>query len=54
LERAVPLAMLKTMDDAAFSLQCTSAFVDLVVEHRDSIEAFTFSLMSRRALARGS
>jgi len=51
--RTVPLAMLKTMDDALFSSQCTDIFVDLVIQHRTSIDAFTFSLVRRRALADG-
>lgn len=49
--RTVPLAMLKTMDDVELSSQCTRTFVDLVLEHQASIEAFTFSLVRRRALA---
>ena len=51
--RSVPLAMLEAMDDARFSLQCTQTFVALVIEHQASIEAFTFSLVRRRALAEG-
>jgi len=51
--RTVPLAMLKAMDDAQFSSQCTDVFVDLVLDNRASIEAFTFSLVRRRALDRG-
>jgi len=54
LDRTVPLTMLKTMDDAHFSRQCTEAFVHLVNEHRVSLEAFTFGLLSKRALARQS
>src|SRR5207249_2368289 len=51
--RTVPLAMLKAMDEVQFSSQCTDIFVDSVLEHRASIEAFTFSLVRRRALAKG-
>ena len=51
--RSVPLAMLKAMDDTLFSSECTDVFVELVIEHRTSIDAFTFSLVRRRALADG-
>jgi hypothetical protein len=50
LGRLVPLSMLGAMADATFSSQCTDAFVEIILEHRDSIEAYTFSLVSRRAL----
>ncbi len=53
LNRNVPLAMLKTMDDAYFSSQCTAAFLDLVNANRSSLEAFTFALLSKRAIASG-
>lgn len=49
--RTMPLAMLGSMAEIPFSNQCTDAFVEIVLEHRASIEAFTFSLISRRALA---
>ena len=45
LDHPVPLAMLDAMADVTFSTQCTDAFVDIVLEHRNSIEAFTFSLV---------
>ncbi len=48
--RPVPLAMLKSMEDASFSLQCTDRCVQLLIEHRASVEAFTFSLLRKRAL----
>lgn len=51
--RTVPLAMVKTMDDERLSSQCTDAFVGLVIEHRTSIEAFSFALVRKRALAAG-
>ncbi|HWP03818.1 MAG TPA: hypothetical protein VNL96_10205 [Gemmatimonadaceae bacterium] len=51
--RAVPLAMLKTMDDTWFSSQCTDTFVRLVIEHRSDMEAFTFALVRNRALGEG-
>lgn len=51
--RTVPLALLKSMDDAQFSSQCTSACAELVVGNRDSIEAFTFALLRKRALVEG-
>jgi hypothetical protein len=49
--RTVPLAMLKSMDDAQFSSQCTAASAELLVLYGGSIESFTFSLLRRRALA---
>ncbi len=52
VDRTVPLVMLKTMDDVHFSRQCTDAFVELVNEHRASLEAFTFALLSKRAMDR--
>ena len=54
LDRRVPLTMLKAMDDAHFSRQCTQAFVELVNEHRLSLEAFTFALLCKRVKARES
>lgn len=51
--RPVPLAMLKSMEDALFSSQCTDNCVQLLIEHRASIEAFTFSLLRKRALSEG-
>ena len=39
--RPVPLAMLKSMEDAPFSSECTDSCVQLLIEHRASIEAFT-------------
>jgi hypothetical protein len=48
--RAVSLAMVKSMEDAPFSSQCTDSCVQLLIEHRASIEAFTFSLLRKRAL----
>lgn len=48
--RQVPLAMLKSMADGPFSSQCTDSCVQLLIEHRASIEAFTFSLLRKRAL----
>jgi len=51
--RTAPLAMLKSMEDAQFSSQCTDTCVQLLIEHRASIEAFTFSLVRKRALAEG-
>lgn len=53
LGRQVPLAMLKSMADAPFSSQCTGSCVQLLIEHRASIEAFTFSLLRKRALWEG-
>lgn len=49
--RPVPLAMLKSMEDVSFSSQCTDSCMQLVIEHRTSIEAFTFSLLRKRALS---
>jgi hypothetical protein len=51
--RTVPLAMLRSMADAQFSSQCTDACVALLIEHEASIEAFTFSLVRKRALVTG-
>jgi len=51
--RPVPLAMLKSMKDAPFSSQCTDSCAQLLIEHRDSIETFTFSLLRKRALCEG-
>lgn len=51
--RPVPLAMLKSMEDAQFSLECTVTCAQLLIEHRASIEAFTFSLLRKRALCDG-
>ena len=51
--RTVPLAMLKSMEDAQFSSQCTDTCVELLIEHRASIEAFTFALVRKRALVEG-
>lgn len=51
--RTVPLAMLGSMADAQFSAQCTQACAQLLLEQRSSIEAFTFSLLRKRALADG-
>jgi hypothetical protein len=49
--RTVPLAMIKSMADASFSSQCTDCCVQLLIENRASIEAFTFSLLRKRALS---
>lgn len=51
--RPVPLAMLKSMEDAPFSSECTDSCVQLLIEHRASIEAFTFSLLRKRTLSEG-
>ena len=51
--RTVPLAMIKSMADVSFSSQCTDRCVQLLVENRASIEAFTFSLLRKRALSEG-
>lgn len=51
--RSVPIAMLKSMEDGSFSSQCSDNCVQLVIEHRDSIEAFTFSLLRKRVLWEG-
>jgi len=51
VDRTVPLAMLRTMQDRQLSLECSSVFVELVLERPESIEAHTFGLMRRRALA---
>ena len=51
--RAVPLAMLKAMEDVQFSAQCTETCARLLIEHRAAVEAFTFSLLRQRALAEG-
>lgn len=48
--RTVPLALLDSMDDTQFSSQCTNTCAELVVRNRDSIEAFTFTLLRKRAL----
>ena len=50
--RTVPLAMLKTMGDVELSSRCTEIFAALMLEHRDSFEAFTFSLVRHRTLAK--
>jgi len=50
-DRPLPLAMLVAMADPAFSDECTGTFAELIIEYRDSIEAFTFSLVRRRALS---
>jgi hypothetical protein len=52
--RMVPLAMLKSMEDAQFSAQCTETCAQLLIEHRNSVEAFTFSLLRKRALVEGA
>ena len=49
--RTIPLAMLKSMQDAPFSSECTDNCLQLLIEHRDSVEAFTFSLLRKRALS---
>ncbi|OGG54742.1 MAG: hypothetical protein A3F84_25975 [Candidatus Handelsmanbacteria bacterium RIFCSPLOWO2_12_FULL_64_10] len=51
--RTVPLAMLKSMEDVQFSAQCTENCAQLLIEHQGSIDAFTFSLLRKRALAEG-
>lgn len=54
VHRTVPLALMKSMDDAEFSVACTEACVKLLMEQKSSIEGFTFSLMRKRALASGT
>jgi hypothetical protein len=54
VSRTVPIAMLKSMEDAQFSAQCTETCAELVIEHRSSVEAFTFSLLRKRALDEGA
>lgn len=51
--RTIPLAMLKSMEDAAISAQITKSCTQILIEHQSSIEAFTFSLMRKRALIEG-
>jgi hypothetical protein len=51
--RTVPLAMLSSMKDAEFSSQCTDNCVEILMERRDSIEAFTFALARKRVLVEG-
>jgi hypothetical protein len=51
VDREVTLAMLRSMEDASFSRECTDAFVELVAINRDSLEAFTFSFVSKRAMS---
>jgi len=53
VRRTVPMALLKAMEDAPFSAQCTAFCARMVIEHEESIEAFTFSLLRKRALAEG-
>jgi len=48
--RTVPLTMLRTMEDLHLSTECSSVFVQLVLEHRESMEALTFGLVRRRTL----
>lgn len=47
--RTVPIAMLKAMDDATFSAQCTKPFVETILARRESIEAYTFALIRKGA-----
>jgi hypothetical protein len=49
--RPVPLAMLRSMEDQVLSSQCSEVFAELVLEYRDRLEALTYSLVRRRALA---
>lgn len=51
--RTVPVTMLESMADAKFSAQCTRACAQLLLEHRSSVQAFTFSLLRKRALTDG-
>jgi len=53
VERSTPMAWLKAMEDATFSAQCTTFCAQMVIEHEESVEAFTFSLLRKRALAEG-
>jgi hypothetical protein len=53
VRRKVSLAMLKSMENAQFSAQCTENCAQLLIKHQGSIEAFTFSLLRKRALAEG-